>query len=46
MFLIILKNGLNKYSKLIWILVCVLVIIIISVYIENNKRSVVRLLIL
>ncbi|MGH1288329.1 DUF2606 family protein [Bacillus toyonensis] len=39
MFLIILKNGLNKYSKLIWILVCVLVIIVISNYIENNEKK-------
>ncbi|PGO29959.1 hypothetical protein CN984_11565 [Bacillus cereus] len=39
MFLIILKNGLNKYSKLIWILVCVLVTIVTSVYIENYKMK-------
>ncbi|MED3394582.1 DUF2606 family protein [Bacillus wiedmannii] len=38
MFLIILKNGLNKYSKLIWILCCVLVITIISGSIANNEK--------
>ncbi|PFR43729.1 hypothetical protein COK29_31575, partial [Bacillus cereus] len=30
MFLIILKNGLNKYNKLLWILFCVLVIIVMT----------------
>ncbi|CAM3974664.1 hypothetical protein CN575_12110 [Bacillus wiedmannii] len=39
MFLIILKNGLNKYSKLIWILCCVLVITIISGSIANNEEN-------
>ncbi|HDR8182857.1 TPA: DUF2606 family protein [Bacillus thuringiensis] len=38
MCLIILKNGLNKYSKLIWILCCVLVIIIIFSFIANNEK--------
>lgn len=40
MFLIILKNGLNKYSKLIWILCCVLVIIMISSSIANHEENV------
>ncbi|AXY07862.1 DUF2606 domain-containing protein [Bacillus anthracis] len=39
MFLIILKNGLNKYNKLIWILCCVLVIIIMSSFIVNNEKK-------
>ncbi|MCU5278326.1 YbfJ family protein, partial [Bacillus cereus] len=30
MCLIILKNGLNKYSNSIWILYCILVIIMMS----------------
>ncbi|TKH14479.1 DUF2606 family protein [Bacillus wiedmannii] len=38
MCLIILKNALNKYSKLIWILCCVLVIIIIFSFIANNEK--------
>ncbi|AYF04922.1 MULTISPECIES: DUF2606 family protein [Bacillus] len=39
MFLIILKNGLNKYSKLIWVLCCVLVITMISCSIANNEEN-------
>lgn len=38
MCLIILKNALNTYSKLIWILCCVLVIIIIFSFIANNEK--------
>ncbi|MCU5093431.1 YbfJ family protein [Bacillus wiedmannii] len=38
MCLIILKNALNKYSKLIWILCYVLVIIIIFSFIANNEK--------
>ena len=38
MFLIILKNGLNKYNKLLWILCCVLVIIIMSSSIANKEK--------
>ncbi|MEK4500576.1 DUF2606 family protein [Bacillus sp. FSL R12-0069] len=39
MFLIILKNGLNKYNKLLWILCCVLVIIIMSSFIANKEKK-------
>ncbi|HFK1453452.1 DUF2606 family protein [Bacillus pacificus] len=39
MFLIILKNGLNKYNNLIWILCCILVIIIMSSSIANNEKK-------
>ncbi len=39
MFLIILKNGLNKYNKFIWILCCILVIIIMSSSIANNEKK-------
>lgn len=39
MFLIILKNGLNKYNKLLWILFCVLVIIVMTSYIVNNEKK-------
>ncbi|HDR4429215.1 DUF2606 family protein [Bacillus thuringiensis] len=39
MCLIILKNGLNKYNKLLWILCCVLVIIIMSSSIANNEKK-------
>ncbi|KXY31589.1 DUF2606 family protein [Bacillus mycoides] len=39
MFLIILKNGLNKYSKSIGILFCILVIILMSNCIENDERN-------
>ena len=39
MFLIILKNGLNKYNQLLWILFCVLVVIIMSSYIANNEKK-------
>ncbi|MFE4763520.1 DUF2606 family protein [Bacillus mycoides] len=38
MFLIILKNGLNKYSKYIGILFCILVIILMSSCIANNEE--------
>ena len=37
--LIILKNGLNKYNKFIWILCCILVIIIMSSSIANNEKK-------
>ncbi|HDR8063889.1 DUF2606 family protein [Bacillus thuringiensis] len=40
MCLIILKNGLNKYSNSIWILYCILVIIMMSSYIANNEENV------
>lgn len=40
MCLIILKNGLNKYSNSIWILYCILVIIMMSSYIVNNEENV------
>ncbi|MFK4467345.1 DUF2606 family protein [Bacillus sp. RC252] len=39
MFLIILKNGLNKYSKYIGILFCILVIILMSSCIANNEEN-------
>lgn len=34
-----LKNGLNKYNKLLWILFCVLVIIVMTSYIVNNEKK-------
>ena len=34
-----LKNGLNKYNKLLWILCCVLVIIIMSSSIANKEKK-------
>ncbi|HDX9630945.1 TPA: DUF2606 family protein [Bacillus cereus] len=39
MFLIISKNGLNKYNKLLWILFCVLFIIVMTSYIANNEKK-------
>ncbi|MGD6891222.1 DUF2606 family protein [Bacillus mobilis] len=39
MCFITLKDGLNKYSKLIWILCCLLVITMISCSIANNEEN-------
>ncbi|HHT7239196.1 MULTISPECIES: DUF2606 family protein [Bacillus] len=39
MFLIILKNGLHKYSKYIGILFCILIIILMSSCIANNEEN-------
>ena len=39
MCLIILKNGLNKYSKSIGILFCILVIILMSSCMANNEEN-------
>ncbi|WP_237982618.1 DUF2606 family protein [Bacillus thuringiensis] len=39
MCLIVLKNSLHKYSKFIWILFCVLVIIVMASYIANNEKK-------